>query len=203
MGCTSRNEKVLLMPKANKGAKFERWCCKRLSLWWTKNKHDDLFMRNRVRATRFSPDAKNQLGDITTATVQGIPFMETFSVECKTGYSKTRKGKVIKNKQWDLLDVIDGSEKEPTIVRFWKQCVKDAELSLKIPLLIFKRDMYAPVACVRIHDLKKFVSDVTPEPSITLYNNGEAIDFYNLEVFLHWLRPILVKVNHRKSRRRK
>ena len=96
-----------------KGESFEREMCRYLSLWWTEVKHSDVFWRSRVRATRKSPDAKHQLGDIKSDSPEGEGLMKVFSIELKTGYSVGKKGKTIKNVPWDLLDLIDyrkGSE---------------------------------------------------------------------------------------------
>ncbi len=136
-----------------KGASFEREICKYLSLWWTEGKYDDVFWRKRVRSTRKSIKAEFQLGDIKAERPEGEGLMKMFSIELKTGYSVGRKGKHVRNVPWDLLDIIDyrkGSEgiEKKTIIKFWRQCTRDAEIDNKYPLLIFKRDFHVPVVCI-------------------------------------------------------
>ena len=132
-----------------KGQDFERQVCRTLSLWWTDGEDADVFWRNRVRSTKESPDAKHQLGDVTALKAIGAPLVERFSIEIKTGYSKTKKGLRTRNIPWDLLDLLDGKKDgKKTLLEFWAQCMKDAELSSKRPLLIFKRDFHEPVICL-------------------------------------------------------
>jgi hypothetical protein len=129
-----------------KGADFERQVCRMLSLWWTDDEDADVFWRNRTRATKQSPDAKHQLGDIMAMKAVGAPLIERINIETKNGYSKTRKGTRMRNIPWDLLDLIDGKlDGKKQILEFWTQCQRDAELSKRIPMLIFKRDFHEPV----------------------------------------------------------
>ena len=195
-----------------KGENFERDQCRFLSLWWTEGKHSDVFWRSRVRATRKTPNAKHQLGDIKSDSPEGEGLMKVFSIELKTGYSVGKKGKTVKNVPWDLLDLIDyrkGSEdlEKKQIIKFWRQTVTDAEISERIPLLIFKRDFHVPVVCIQsslmdtlenyqgaykkgclefypeFEDFEKFVSE---EKNLLVFCRAKS--------FFEWLNPETVKM---------
>ncbi|KKM17259.1 hypothetical protein LCGC14_1677600 [marine sediment metagenome] len=198
-----------------KGESFERDMCRFLSLWWTEGKHDDVFWRSRVRATRRSPDAKHQLGDIKSDSPEGEGLMKVFSIELKTGYSVGKKGKTVKNVPWDLLDLIDhrkGSEalEKKQIIKFWRQTVTDAEISERIPLLIFSRDYHQPVVCIHNSLMCKFVDyqgaydkcsltfdpDYFPEKHLQdrINDKDDWLVFFRAETFFAWLNPETVKM---------
>lgn len=140
-----------------KGGDFEREQCKYLSLWITGGERDDVLWRNRLRKTIMSPDGRHQLGDIMATNAIGDPFISLFSVECKVGYSKTKSGKRAKVIPWDLLDIIDYSKmsQNPVLLQFWEQTKFDAELSRRVPMLIFRRDYHVPVVCMDKRDFRK------------------------------------------------
>jgi hypothetical protein len=197
-----------------KGQAFERERCREFSRWWTDGKRDDIFWRNRVRITSKTPKAEAQLGDIMAMDPIGFPFTKVLNVELKTGYSKTRKGTVVKNKQWGLLDVIDGDEAEPTIMKFWKQCLKDSIMGGTRPMLVFKRDHYVPVVCIRkdfyhilcdhngkyipstigTHGLEKPKYNLSHGSFLELHTPTEDLMLFRLENFLHWLKPAVIEV---------
>lgn len=76
-----------------KGGAFERLICKKLSLWWTHNKRDDVFYRTASsggRATQRSKKGKHthgQYGDIQAVDPIGQPLMDLCVIECKDGYA--------------------------------------------------------------------------------------------------------------------
>ena len=181
----------------DKGPSFERDCCRLLSLWITNGKRDDVLWRNRVRITSKTKHAEYQLGDVTAAHALGIPFISVFNVELKTGYSKTRKGKRTKNIPWDLLDLIDGKDK--TFLNFWEQTYRDACISQRIPLLIFKRDYHEPAVAIRSMDINRFESYLGfPKYKHRLVliskDEWESIELFNFEEFFDWLHPDAVKM---------
>ena len=185
----------------SKGQDFERQVCRTLSLWWTDGEDADVFWRNRVRSTKQSPDAKHQLGDVTALKAVGAPLVERFSIEIKTGYSKTKKGTRTRNIPWDLLDLLDGKKDgKKTLLEFWKQCRKDAELSCKCPLLIFKRDFHEPVICLESSVLASVYDWIGPLNSDFLTysrDNGPDPDLflvlYRLEDFLNEVTPDVIR----------
>ncbi|KKM80352.1 hypothetical protein LCGC14_1340700 [marine sediment metagenome] len=182
-----------------KGENFERDQCRFLSLWWTEGKHNDVFWRSRVRATRRSPDAKHQLGDIKADSPEGEGLMAVFNIELKTGYSVGKKGKTVKNVPWDLLDLIDyrkGSEdlEKKQIIKFWRQTVTDAEISERIPLLIFKRDFHVPVVCIHDSLMDVFEQHNGRYKYSYLMLYPEYLVLCRAETFFEWLSPETVKM---------
>lgn len=69
-----------------KGAEFERAVCKRLSLWVSDKRRDDLFWRSAMSGGRATLSKKSQhtgAGDITAVAVQGNKLTNEFYIECK------------------------------------------------------------------------------------------------------------------------
>ena len=182
-----------------KGESFEREQTKFLSLWWTEGKYADVFIRNRTRSTRYSPSAKHQLGDIKAARPEGYELEKVLNIELKTGYSVGKKGKTVKNVPWDLLDLIDyrkGSEdlEKKQIIKFWRQTVTDAEISERIPLLIFKRDFHVPVVCIHDSLMDTFEQHNGMYKSRYLMYYPEYLVLCRAETFFGWLSPETVKM---------
>jgi len=180
----------------SKGDSFERDRSRALSLWWSDGERDDLFWRNRTRITSNTPNKERQLGDLTTVHTDGIPFIETFNVEFKIGYSKTRKGVRHKVIPWDLLDLIDG--KGRVFIDFWDQTTSDAFLSQRIPMLIFKRDHHSPVVAMyamAVRRLEELNGRNTKYPFLTVnIVEHTPIELYGFDEFFRWLRPDVVKL---------
>lgn len=201
-----------------KGEDFERDQCRWLSLWWSDGEDPDIFWRRRTRKTGKSKGIRYQLGDIIAEDAVGAPFFETFNVELKSGYSRTRSGTRTKNIPWDLLDVIDYMEKlaqnrqrkTSVIFEFWEQTKRDAELSKRIPLLIFKRDYHVPVVCVdkvTMGFLVEYLGSLPSEVQILklcfrLLNkeNVDELTFIRSQEFFDWMTPEIVKVIHLKRK---
>lgn len=80
------------MARSNKGAVLEREICRKLGLWWTGGKRDDIFWRTAgsgARATNRKRTDKNtfgQYGDIQATDPIGQPLLDLFSIEVKNGY---------------------------------------------------------------------------------------------------------------------
>lgn len=134
------------MAKSGKGAKFEREMCKKLSLWWSENKQDDIFWRSSQSGGRATERAKkgiateNSAGDVGYLSDEGKPFVEYFLLELKRGYSS----------EISWLDLLDSAKKStPLLLKWWRKAQEEAELhKRKETLLIFKRDRH--LACVVI-----------------------------------------------------
>jgi hypothetical protein len=183
---------------SDKGSSFEREISRYLSKWWTNNERDDVFWRNRVKVTSKTPNAERQLGDITAFHTIGLPFVEMFNVELKIGYSHKSGGKKI---AWDLLDTIDSkiADDNLLLVQFWKQCKFDAELSGRIPILIFRRDRHQPVACIDYNSFSKirnYIGDLDAKNISFNYRNEYSIRLYNMEDFFNWMAPETIKHLH-------
>ncbi len=122
-------------------------------------------------------DTANSAGDITFQDSLGEELIANWSIEAKTGYSGRKKvkdadGDIIKvpvksnmgkNKgeiikyvdkvemiRWDVLDFIDSKQREPVLEKMWAQCKRDAELTNRQPVLIFRRNGRSPCIMVTI-----------------------------------------------------
>jgi len=184
-----------------KGDNFERECCRYLSLWWSDGEKDDIFWRNRRRITSRTKAAERQMGDIAAVHPEGIPLTELFNIEIKTGYAKTKHGKKFKISNWDILDLIDSTKPKGRKVfwDFWEQTKTDAELSQRIPLLIFSRDYHVPVVGIYGRDLNKlayFVGTPFFNQIIIFFKTELPIKLIRLEDFLIWASPGAVKLLH-------
>jgi hypothetical protein len=184
---------------SGKGSSFEREMSRYLSKWWTNGERDDIFWRNRVKVTSKTPNAERQLGDITAFHTLGLPFVEMFNIELKIGYSHKSGGRKI---AWDLLDVIDSKKTDDNLllINFWKQCLSDAELSNRIPILIFKRDMHKPVVCINtdyFSEIKNYLGKLCVKNIIFNYKDVYSLRLYDMEDFFNWMTPEIIKHIHR------
>lgn len=184
----------------DKGSKFEREVCRELSIWWTDSIRDDVFWRNRTKITTKTPHAERQLGDLTIVDSMGAPFIDLFSIECKSGYSSSKNNKRVRNVPWDLLDIIDGKKRNNVLYAFWEQCSSDAELSGKLPLLVFKRDYHKKVVCTDervLNKLKSYAGELPLENDnayLKLQNIENTLYLYSFSFFFSWLTPAVVKL---------
>lgn len=101
-----------------KGGQFERAFCKRLSLWWTGQKRDDIFWRTASsggRATvriRQSRSTAGGYGDICALHPSGEPLLDVGVFELKRGYNK--------HSVHDLLD------RPSTVMPEWEKFIGQA-----------------------------------------------------------------------------
>lgn len=85
-----------------KGGSYEREICKKLSLWWTSGRTNDVFWRTAgsgARATVRRKQGKTtfgQVGDVQATDPIGQPLIDMCVVEIKKGYSKH-----------SIIDIID------------------------------------------------------------------------------------------------
>jgi len=178
-----------------KGADFEREICRLLSLWWSKGEDKDIFWRNRTRETKDS--GKYQGGDIMSMKPSGLPLTDRYNIELKTGYNITKaKGRAIL--PWDTLDLIDGKEGgRKMLLLFWDQCWRDAKLTNRIPLLIFKRHHHDLGLCItfRTHiGWIRISNDDFSVPNIRINGcTSEDIILFRLSSYLEWLKPEVVR----------
>jgi len=82
------------MAKSSKGGQFERKVAVDLSLWWSRNRRDDLFWRSQTSGARATTRAKRgkdttgQHGDIAHTHPDGASLMDLVTIEVKRGYQK-------------------------------------------------------------------------------------------------------------------
>lgn len=177
-----------------KGGDFEREIARDLSLWWSDNKRDDIFYRSHSSGGRFTmrrktgKDTAGQGGDITASDPIGEPLTKNWSIEIKTGYgTKTPTG----INRWDILDFIDSKQKEPVLEKMWVQCTRDAELTNRTPILIFRRNGRTP--CIMMETayelkLQEWFSAI--DHSSVWTNTFDACVIMSLQNFFKWIPDI-------------
>ena len=184
-----------------KGGNFENEIAKKLSLWLTKGKRDDLVCRTDSSGGRGTIRTKNKkesniylFGDLKHSDDKAKPLFDLWSIECKSGYGKKNKGEM---QRWDILDILDSSQKEAVLQRFWNQCVRDAGLSKREPVLIFRRNGRKPcIAFKRQYflDLLRIMDIDFSFNEINMYC-FDLITILSFDEFLKWANPekILIK----------
>jgi len=185
-----------------KGGSFEREVSELLSKWWTNNERDDIFGRSDGSGSRFTSrrksgkDTANQAGDVTFTDSIGESLIKSWNIECKTGYGGKEKikdsaGVVIKSIQyrWDLLDLIDSSQKQTVFEMMWEQCFRDALLSNREPVLIFRRNQRKTCIAIQhkyLNCLSQFYN--RPDCKCIEYNFKDfRISIVSLKDFLEWV----------------
>lgn len=191
-----------------KGGDFEREIFKKISLWFSAGKRDDIFYRSHNSGARFTmrkkagKDTANQCGDMTFTDPIGKPLCDAWNVELKTGYGKKKKkikddsGDIIKkiDQQWDILDMIDSKQKESVLDVFWEQCTKDADISKREPILIFRRNRRTP--CIVMRNAYFFILESffgRPKNIIIIIIKGfpEKRVIISLSDFMKWIPDIM------------
>lgn len=186
----------------DKGGNFERDICRAISLWWTEGERDDVVWRNRTRRKGAAYNAQVQLGDLSADDPIAVPLFEVLSIECKNGYSKRHKitkGAKFKNVPHDVLDLIDGrgDTGNSVILQFWDQTIKEAKLTERFPILIFKRDYHQPVVCTDLNTVMELekASDVPfgclheSSRMIRCKFNDYHLYFFSMEDFFTVVKP--------------
>ena len=126
-----------------------------------------------TRRQKKGKDTANQGGDICFCHPEGEPLIKIWSIECKTGYgaknkvkdadgdvikipvySPKQKGVIVAWKDkvalspWGVLDYIDSKQKKTVLQLMWEQCKRDADLTNRIPVLIFRRNLKLKCICI-------------------------------------------------------
>ena len=141
------------MNSKRRGGSFEREVARILSLWWSGGRSDNVFYRSQssgARATqrfKVKKETKFQCGDIAPSNSEGELLLSKWSIEVKTGYGSRRAIKDENKKtvkkvidRWDILDILDSRQDNPILMTMWEQCKRNAELSNRKPVLIFRRN---------------------------------------------------------------
>jgi hypothetical protein len=115
-----------------KGSAFERNCCKKLSLWLSDGKEEDLLWRSSISGGRSTVGLKsgktlsNQAGDISAVSPKGHLLTNRFLIECKS------------YKDLELWKLFYGDK--GVIAGFWKKLLIDSKKYDKEPMLIVKQN---------------------------------------------------------------
>lgn len=199
--------------KSQKGPGFERGFCKRLSLWWSGHKRDDIFWRTAGSGARATARAKKGLrtadsyGDVKAEHILGKPLTMKSVFSLKRGYTG-KKGK--KSLKWaSLLDLIDNpstTKGVPAIAKWWEELLTlQVQSKRKNAFLVFKRDRkkeligMAPSVLAKIEQLS---GEYKGEYVMT--KSGLTIMILMpVENFFAWCKPESLGRNMRQIKRRK
>jgi hypothetical protein len=142
---------------SDKGSKYERDMCKKLSLWWTEGERDDVFWRSQAsggRATirgRKGAATAGQYGDVAAVDPVGKPLIDAFTIEIKRGYS----GATVH----DVLDMPDTAAQQQ-FEKFIAQALESHDRAGSHSwMLITKRDRRLPIVWLPTYalaDLRNF-----------------------------------------------
>lgn len=123
-----------------KGAAYEREVCKKLSLWVSHGKREDLFWRSAMSGGRATVGRKQgkshdqHAGDISATHPEGHALTDKWYVECKA-YSD--------------LDIESALMKgEGKLSKFWREAVTQATAYHKMPMVIAKQNQWPPIVLV-------------------------------------------------------
>lgn len=189
----------------SKGGGAEREVAKKISLWFSEGEHDDWFWRSHSSGARFTQrqksgkDTENQGGDLTSTCAEGELLIKHWSIEIKSGYGNKRAVKdenknTVKKIQdrWDSLDFLDSRQTEPVLAKLWKQCKRDALLTNRTPVLIFRRNGREFCICFskRYSDLLQMHFGDVFYPKITLEIESGDLVIYSLKHFFEWIPDI-------------
>ena len=129
-----------------KGAAFERWVCKQLSLALSGGKRDDLLWRSAMsggRATigkKSGMERSHQVGDISAISKEGEEFLSRYVVECKH-YKK------LPFLQYLLKD----DDSKSTIIDLWISDLRSKLPEGKLGVLIAKANFKYPIVFLVKH----------------------------------------------------
>lgn len=162
-----------------KGAGFEREICKKLSLWISNGKREDLFWRSAMsggRATlghRKGKDLRYQAGDITATHPDGHVFTDYFYAECKFVNNLDLEGFFFKN--------------TGKLNAFWCKTLVEAEKHKRHPFLVAKQNRLPTLVLVLYPDFSN------REPSAVL----GSVEIYLLDDLLRGKFQSYARPSHR------
>lgn len=147
-----------------KGSNFEREICKKLSLWWSGGKRDDIFWRSQTsggRATQRMKSGKTtygSYGDVAAVDPIGEPLLQVFTIELKRGRS-----------HGNVLEVIDCPDRncqqkfEETLTQTHRSHKDAGSLGW---MLISRRDRRIPVAYFDFKTARFLFPEVLEPPKV-------------------------------------
>lgn len=163
-----------------KGSQFEREICKKLSLWVSEGKSDDLFWRSAMSGGRATVRAKkgektkSGHGDITAVTPEGHLLTDKFVIECKNyadlEWSSFIYGKGFVWKTWDTLYKISlENNKRPFLI---------LKQNMQKPLVVFGHTTEGELN--NLFDLVPFLET----KFMAFYYLEEILELTNAKLFL-------------------
>jgi hypothetical protein len=140
-----------------KGAQFEREVCKRLSLWVSEGKDEDLFWRSAMSGGRATVAGKSgkklnrQAGDISAVSKEGCSLTDRFYIECKHVANLSLEGMLLND--------------NGLLASFWDECTNQAREYKKAPMLIARQNRWRSALVLAFSD---DFQRLTPHPGMLL-----------------------------------
>jgi len=184
-----------------KGGTEENLIGRELSELWTEGKRKDLVRRTessggRLTSTRQRNNkaevTKYQGGDLTFSDTIIKPLFDLFSIESKTGYADKKKCKKcgeIYFFHWCILDVLDSAQDETKFETFWKQASRDAQVTNRFPMLIFRRNRRKSCIALRTSEFGEFLDQFgnpVKRPYFKMSIGNEEITIMQWRDFQNW-----------------
>lgn len=175
-----------------KGSPYERELCRKLSLWWTGGKRDDVFWRSStsgaMATTRGKKGKKTEghASDISSTHPSSAAFTDLLAIEAKRGYNNVHIGDMLEPKSFART----------TFLGWAAQARASCDLAGTYSyIIIHRRDrkesiVYVPKPVwILIHSIHK--ADPAPYGEVYL----EAGDFHvmPLDTFLSVIKPATIK----------
>lgn len=159
------------MNPKSKGNSFEREICKKLSLWLSNDKMDDVFWRTSNSGGRYTSRKKvgktteNQIGDIglNSDFEPGKKLLEKFVLECKFYKSLDFWGLILENKSSDVFN-------------FWCKLLVESDNVEKHPLLIYKTNNRPILVLTSSYISDKFVKYFNLKPKLIVKLKPKSLD---------------------------
>jgi len=169
-----------------KGPDFEREICKYLTKWASGRTRPYWYWRllGSGSVATLSEENKELSGDIHALRPEACFLTDRFSIECKTGYPKTRFHQHFKG------------IKTFNIQEFWGKATMEAERAGKYPMLIYRRKGMKPIVGFDLVGHSKVAFSLTGIPFIMLGNFPDSIPsiwFYDMNVFFDRIKPDDIK----------
>ena len=172
---------------SGKGGDFERQICKYLSKWIQGTERPYVFWRGRGSGGVFTQDmtsGKDFAGDIYLVRDDGRFLTDMFSIECKNGYKTASMDKFLKYNKSDPIH------------SFWNQCVNDATLTKRRPLLIYRKKGIKPIwigVDTDTYNMLKLYLDDKRFIHLSWDNDLPDTYFYGMDEFFECITPDVIK----------
>lgn len=157
-----------------KGSQFEREVCKRLSLWVTQGKEEDVYWRSamsggrstRMHKSRHWKQGSHAAGDICAVGEAGHVFTDRFYVECKH-YADL-----------SILAFLLG-KKEGLLYKFWITACREAEKHKKAPFLVAQQNRLPSMVIAQPQVLADEGWESWPcAPVLTMFHDGHEVGLW-------------------------
>ena len=92
---------------------------------------------------------------------------------------------------WDILDYVDSRQSKTVLEKMWEQCSRDAELTHRRPILIFRRNGRQPCICFKrsYYLLLREASEPCTFSFIQVFALSETLYIMSLKNFFDWVAP--------------